>query len=301
MNSGRVGKLAAITALGWTLAAGWAMPQAVAAQPLLPDIHGLAFSADGRQVLVGTHQGLVGYDGARWRKSQGVEHDLMGFAATSRFLYTSGHPAPGSGLVNPLGLMKSRDGGASWEKLGLAGEADFHVAAASWGTPALWVLNGRPNSRMPAPGLYSTVNDGFMWRRAAAKGLEGAAGSLGAHPSDTKTIAVGTQSGLFLSGDAGENFRRLASGRVLAVSFAADGKSLWFSAASAPMLARIDLASGARSEIATPPLGQDAIAYIAHDPRDGKRHALASFERNVFLTTDGGKSWQQIAERGEPK
>lgn len=295
------GKAAAIAALGWMLAAAPFMPQAMAAQPLLPDIHGLGFSADGRQLLVGTHHGLVSYDGARWRKTPGVEHDLMGFAATGRFLYTSGHPAPGSGLVNPLGLMKSRDGGARWEKLGLAGEADFHVVAASWGSPALWVFNPRPNSRMPAPGLYSTVNDGFMWRRAAAKGLDGMPGSLGAHPSDTKTVAVGTQGGLFLSNDAGETFRRLASGRVLAVSFAPDGKSLWFSAAAAPMLARIDLASGARSEIAPPPLSQDAIAYIAHDPRNASRHALGSFERNVFLSTDGGKNWTQIAERGESK
>src|SRR2546429_5088264 len=50
----------------------------------------------------------------------------MGFAATAQGAYSSGHPAPESGLTNPFGLIRSRDGGKTWDKLGLEGESDFH-------------------------------------------------------------------------------------------------------------------------------------------------------------------------------
>ena len=53
------------------------------------------------------------------------------------------HPAPGCGWINPFDLMKSSDGGKRWKKLGLAGEADFHVLATSYGTHAVYVVHHR--------------------------------------------------------------------------------------------------------------------------------------------------------------
>ena len=77
--------------------------------------------------------------------------------------------APRSGLVNPFGLIRSRDGGKTWEKLGLEGETDFHLLATSWNTNAIYVWNPAPNSRMKSPGLHYTTTEGFGWRRAAAR------------------------------------------------------------------------------------------------------------------------------------
>ena len=70
-------------------------------------------------------------------------------------------PLPGSGLVNPFGLIKSGDGGRTWQKRGLESEADFHLLATSYGTNAVYVFTHAPNSRMSKPGIYSTVNDGL--------------------------------------------------------------------------------------------------------------------------------------------
>ena len=42
--------------------------------------------------------------------------------------------------------MKSSDGGKRWKKLGLAGEADFHVLATSYGTHAAYVVHHRMSS-----------------------------------------------------------------------------------------------------------------------------------------------------------
>src|SRR5688572_7919185 len=87
----------------------------------LTHVHGLAYSADGKRLMIPSHHGLALYESGRWSKAPGPQHDYMGFSATAKYLYSSGHPAPDSGLVNPFGLIRSRDGGNTWEKLGLEG------------------------------------------------------------------------------------------------------------------------------------------------------------------------------------
>lgn len=85
----------------------------------------------------------------------------------------------------------------------------------------------------------------------------------------------------------------------MSVFFDLDGKHLWFASyGRSPRLARIELQSGARSEVALPPLEKDAVAYIAQNPANAREYAIATFERSVFVTKDGGKSWSPIAERG---
>ncbi|HRO60999.1 MAG TPA: glycosyl hydrolase, partial [Burkholderiaceae bacterium] len=95
----------------------------------LTHVHGLSYSADGQQLLIPSHHGLAVFSEGRWSKAAGPAHDYMGFSATRDALYSSGHPAPRSGLTNPFGLIKSKDGGTTWQKLGLEGESDFHSLA----------------------------------------------------------------------------------------------------------------------------------------------------------------------------
>ncbi|EMU5678966.1 glycosyl hydrolase, partial [Pseudomonas aeruginosa] len=72
----------------------------------------------------------------------------MGYSVTRQAIYSSGHPARGSGLVNPFGVIKSSDGGRTWQQLGLQGESDFHLLASGYDSATLYVYNTRPNSRM---------------------------------------------------------------------------------------------------------------------------------------------------------
>src|SRR3977135_4603156 len=76
----------------------------------LMHVHGLAYSADGKRLMIPSHHGLAVYENGRWSKAPGPQHDYMGFSAAANHIYSSGHPAPGSGLVNPFGLFRSRDG-----------------------------------------------------------------------------------------------------------------------------------------------------------------------------------------------
>jgi hypothetical protein len=271
-----------------------------AAQVTLMHVHGLAYSPDGKRLMIPSHHGLAVYENGKWFKAPGPEHDYMGFAATGKNLYSSGHPAPGSGLINPFGLLRSRDGGKTWEKLGLEGESDFHLLATSWNTNAVYVWNPAPSSQMKRPGLHYTLNDGFAWTPARASGLEGDPRALAVHPDDATIVAAATSSGVFLSRDSGERFVRLAGGAEgLSVHFDLDGKSLWYGTFDGrARLSRAPLGGGTGAPVDLPPLEQDAVAYISQNPAARSEYAIATFERSVYLSKDGARTWKKIAERG---
>ena len=277
-----------------------------AAQPPtlhLHHIHGLAYSAGGKQLIIPSHQGLALYENGRWSKAPGPQHDYMGFGATAKSFFSSGHPAPGSGLRNPFGLIRSRDGGATWDKLGLEGETDFHLLAAGWNSGAIYVWNPEPSSRIKSTGLHSTLNEGFTWQRPAAAGLAGAPHALAVHPDDRALVAVATDNGLFLSRNGGQRFERIAGqGKGLAAFFDLDGRHLWYGAfGGRATLSKLSIQDGVPVSMPLPALTNDAVAYIAQNPAQRREYVIATFERSVYLSTDGGQTWKQIADRGTAK
>jgi hypothetical protein len=276
---------------------------AVAQTVTLAHVHGLAFSADGKELLIPNHVGIAVYRGGVWSLAPGPRNDYMGFSATRKYYYSSGHPAPGSGLVNPLGLIRSEDGGKTWDKLGFEGQSDFHLLATGYETNAVYVYSAEPNPRMRTPGLYTTQNDGFAWRRAEAQGLAGKFAALAVHPTDPRTIAVAGSAGLFLSRDGGGRFERIGvGGQVLAACFTVDGRQLWLATHDGKAhLFRLDLGARTSAEVALPPLTADAVAYIAQNPASRSTFAIATFERDVYISTDAGAQWQQVAEHGRTK
>lgn len=285
----------------WAVAV--AFPAAGQGPVTLRHVHGLGYSPDGSRLMIPSHDGLAVYSGGHWSKAPGPQHDYMGFAVSREFIFSSGHPAPGTGLANPFGLIRSRDGGQSWDKLGLEGEADFHVMAAGYANGAVYLHNAAPNSRMPRPGIYRLIGQGLGWRRAAGRGLQGEVHALAVHPTDAGTLAAATSTGVFLSRNGGDDFKSIMAGvQALAACFTLDGDSLWFSAFDGkPGLSRVALGNGAREELALPSLGRDAVAYIAQNPARRTEFAIATFERSVFLTPDAGKTWTRIAERGRTR
>jgi hypothetical protein len=282
-------------------AIGWAAP-AAHAQVTLTHVHGLAYSSNGKQLMVPSHHGLAVYANGKWSKAPGPQHDYMGFAATAKHLYSSGHPAPDSGLVNPFGLIRSADGGKTWDKLGLEGETDFHLLATSWNANAVYVWNPAPSSRMRQPGLHYTVNNGFAWQPARAAGLKGDPQAIAVHPDNAAIVAVATSGGVFVSQDSGGKFTVAAEGQSVSVFFDLDGKHLWYGTFDGEArLARTPLAGGKPSSLALPSIGRDAVAYIAQNPAVRTEYAIATFERSVYLSKDAGRTWHQIADRGKAR
>jgi len=79
------------------------------------------------KVLVLTHEGLFELVGKNDMKLVGKDRiDVMGFTSLGKLLFASGHPAIGSKMPNPIGLVKSLDGGLTWKSVSLVGKVDFH-------------------------------------------------------------------------------------------------------------------------------------------------------------------------------
>ena len=79
------------------------------------------------KMLVLTHEGLFELVGKNDMKLVGKDKiDVMGFTTLGKALFASGHPAQGSKAPNPIGLVKSIDGGLSWKAISLVGKVDFH-------------------------------------------------------------------------------------------------------------------------------------------------------------------------------
>jgi photosystem II stability/assembly factor-like uncharacterized protein len=289
----------------WSCAAALSLTLAGIAQAqdalTLTHVHGLAYSPDGKRLMIPSHHGLAIYKNGKWSKAPGPQHDYMGFSATARSIYSSGHPAPGSGMVNPFGLIRSKDGGKTWDKLALEGETDFHVLGTSWNTNAIYVWNPAPSSRMREPGLHYTLNDGFAWARAQAAGLKGEPHALAVHPDEASTVAAATSTGIYLSRDSGDRFMPVSEGsQGLAVFFDLDGKHLWYGDFEGrPRLVRAAIGSGESMHVKLPALTEDAIAYVAQNPTARKEYAIATFRRSVYVSSDAGRSWSRIADRGK--
>jgi len=261
--------------------------------------HGIGYSADGRHILVSDHFGITVYSEGRWSRVPGPADDFMGFVVTRDFMFSSGHRAGSRGAANPLGLMRSGDGGRSWTTLGLEGAAEFHLVAAGYFTNAVYVHNDKPHGAMPRTGIYRMMGERLVgWRGAAGRGLEGELTMLTAHPREPATLAVATSAGVFVSRDGGNEFSPVMTAiRATVARFMLDREALLVGTLRGrrPGLVRIALKDGSRSELVLPPFGRDAVANIVQNPAHLMELALISYERAVFVSSDAGRTWQRIA------
>lgn len=262
----------------------------------MPHLHGLGFSADGRQLIVPAHTGLRVYEDGAWHTPDVLAHDYMGFALVDDGFYSSGHPAPGSSFVNPLGLVKSTDGGATLQPLGFVGESDFHTMGVGYRSHAIYLVNPAPNSRLQ-PGPSYSLDRGTTWQPFAAAGVTAPPYAIAVHPNEPGTLALPTDAGLMQSTDYGASFALVgAPAQTTAATYTLDGKGLIFGANT---LSSLDLASGTVASIQAPRLGpEDVFTYLATSPTAPDTLAAATMERDIFLSQDGGATWKQIADNG---
>lgn len=262
-----------------------------------PHLHGMGYSADGERLFIAAHNGLRVYAGNEWLVPDVPAHDYMGYSPTDDGFYSSGHPQPNTGLVNPLGLVRSADEGRTIGTLGFDGESDFHNMATGYRSHAVYVFNTSPNSGMGI-GLYRTSDEGKTWALGAFKGVTGDVIQLAVHPDTVNTVAIATSNGVFLSEDGGNNFASLEQGKpVTAVAFTHDGSALYYGAQS---IRKYDLGTQQQDDIDSPPVTlQDAISFIAFNPIHPAEMVVATFERNIYRRVDGNVTWQPLMRAGQ--
>lgn len=276
------------------------------AQSLRSHVHGLAYAFDGKALLVATHGGIVAYRNGQWRQAGDGTYDLIGLSVTKDAIYSSGHGPSDWAVGEPIGLVKSTDGGKSWRRLTLAGEAEFHVMDVSFESGAIYVLNVAANSQMPKPGVYFSRDDGKSWKRCAVAGLPPSIVRIAAHPILPSTIAVATESGIYLSQDFGESFHRIGPRvPVSAVAFDVGGDHVFvafedpYRLADPYRLLRISLDGTAAFELSLPDLEEtEFVKFIIQQRTNLQQLAIATRRKNVFLSDDGGATWKHIMRYG---
>jgi len=173
-------------------------------------VHGLGAPADGA-LYVATHDGTfrISEEGIAERIGDSLQ-DAMGFTVVgpNHFL-GSGHPdVPGlqAGQPGLLGLIESTDGGATWEKLSLAGEVDFHGLAMAHDQIYGWDSTS---------GRFMVSRDGRSWESRSTVQLFGFA----VDPDDADHVVAAGPEGLVVSREGGRTWQRQEGPDAVTVSW----------------------------------------------------------------------------------
>ena len=175
-------------------------------------VHGLVVDGDG-SLRAGTHEGVRVITTEGKVSAVGPSDDLMGMTGTpgTGRLISSGHPGPGSAFPNPVGLIRSDDGGKTWESVSLAGEIDFHALAVA--DDYIAGFDG-------ITGILISTDGGATWTQGAPLG----AYSLAAVGDE---VWAATPDGLAHSSDRGARFAPLPDAPDLRLLSAGTDGSLW--------------------------------------------------------------------------
>lgn len=220
-------------------------------------------------ILVATHQGLFQIAGAGPLAAVGPPIDLMGFdiAADGTYL-ASGHPAPGSGLPQPVGLIQSTDRGRSWTLRSRGGQSDFHA------------LTALGPGAMAFDDTLRFSADRVTWqvRHIPAPPRDLAAGPDG-------TVLATTERGLLTSADRGSTWRTVPTPQLLiTVDWAGPGTIVGASTTGVLVVSRD---AGATWTVGPRSLGEVA-AVTATQPRAHQLEILVVVGTQVLRTTDLG-------------
>ncbi|GAB6428569.1 hypothetical protein bcgnr5390_44700 [Bacillus luti] len=260
-------------------------------------IHGIGYAGNMPGVSIATHSGIKVYQNGKWLETKTGLHDYMGFQATKNGFFASGHPEPGANLKNPLGLMKSSDGGNTLEKLAFYGESDFHNLAVGYNTEAIYLYNERPNSKLQQ-GFYFSTNNGQEWKTSKLKGLSSPIHSFSVHPDQSSVVAVSAKDGVYLSTDYGNTFA-LFSKSLESTAVTVSNEDVIYAHTNKQIITKKSIATNEETNIQIAPLdSKDAIMYISQNPQHSAEIAFATMKANVFLSTDEGTTWKQIAKEG---
>jgi photosystem II stability/assembly factor-like uncharacterized protein len=262
-------------------------------------LHGLGYINGEDKLIVATHEGLYSYD-EEWKEANLNKHDYIGFSAVKDGFYSSGHPHSNSEIKNPLGIIKSEDKGASFEKVVFHGESNFHYMAVGYETNTIYVINESPNGVMDY-GLYYSEDDGKNWTQPKTKNLNSKyISNLAAHPSISSTFAFGSRDGLFLSKDFGDTFERVGeASRITYATLTKNGGVYANTENNKINLVAFDLQNNNFTNLIIPPVNVDnPIIQITVNSTNEKEITIATLRNDIYQTYDNGVSWEMIANSG---
>ncbi|MDQ6755068.1 MAG: exo-alpha-sialidase [Actinomycetota bacterium] len=242
-------------------------------------VHGMSVDPMSTKILLATHDGL--YDATKKPAVKlGDSIDLMGFTATDdpEVFYASGHPGPGSGLPNPVGLIRSKDAGKTWEPISRQGESDFHALTATKG------------GLVAFDGSLLTSTDGTTW---APSGETFTPAVLAGSPATTVVLAT-TQEGLQRSTDGGKTWQPNPSAPIMqfAAFATAEDKATTEAAGVSPDGTVYVSTDAGLSWVRTGRISGQVETIAAMEGGTGKPRIWAATTAGVQVSTDGGVTFR---------
>ena len=199
------------------------------------------------------------------------DHNLL-YVSTGIFDREAANSNPESIEPGGVGILRSRDGGSTWEELGVAngiradelyfGSIAMHpqnpdvLIGAAGNDPYLWAL-GRPIGA-----IYRTQDGGNSWDRVLDLPNASAMEICERHPN---VVYAASLSGFYRSDDGGDSWQQLGGSGDLGQTDSA----LW----------------GSPDEVAGFPIDMQC------DPRDPMRIFVNNYGGGNFRSTDGGQNW----------
>lgn len=239
-------------------------------------IHAAVRDPQTGELLLATHEGLYRQDGDALTQV-GPVIDLMGFAvASDGTLYASGHPSAGAGLPEPVGLITSTDGGATWQVASRGGESDFHA------------LTVGPSTVVAFDGALRSTEDRQAW---TSRDLNVPVIALAASP-DSGTLLATTQAGLLRSADDGVSWETLSPPEAAVLVAWADEDTVVAATATGRLAVSED---GGRTWTLGPQSVGQASTLFADRGANGVVEVIAVVDGTVIATTDQGASVQVLA------
>ena len=253
-------------------------------------VHGLGVDPENRNILyIATHgdfyQSTNGGPPVKVDKSRA---DYMAFNAPPKVgipLYASGHPATGGNT----GLIKSTDGGQSWESVAkvLEPPVDFHAMAVSKSDPDT-IIGFDSAGR----GLFKTIDAGKTWETLQYPEY---ISSLAISPLDSQIVFAGTGKGIFQSNDGAKSWNQINEYKgILVFALTFDEEGVIYASTSNFGLSRSSDLGKTWEKINHPNIvitsiatdSQNKIVYVAGYSPDGYQE--------VYRSLDNGANWQVI-------
>lgn len=246
----------------------------------VPDVHGIALDpADAGVLYVATHTGLLKLEeDARWSAVGTARDDYMGFSMHPRnasIVWASGHPARGGNL----GVIQSKDGGASWRFLALEG-VDFHAMAVSPADPAR--LYGFWRGQ-----VLRSDDAGASWAPVGPLSVTGFA----PHPTQRDVVFAATVKDVQRSDDAGVSWTRVSAHPAISVAVDPNAPDVLY--AGSTLGAHKSLDAGRTWAPMPLPEGATIGHFATHAATSGLVYA-ASFQVGIYKSTDSGATWTTV-------
>lgn len=266
------------------------------------NIQGLGYPGNDNALYVAEDKGLKMFNGSNWFETTANLHNYNGFQAVETGFLASGQPQKGSGLKNPLGVVKSIDKGKTLSHIAFYGQNNFPFISSNFPGNVIYVLNEQQGKDLNY-GVNYSEDGGKTWENSSLKDFKSdSMGMIAVHPQNGNMIAMATRGGVFYSENNGNTMKVVAGPfMVTAVSFL--GNTILYSSVVENyniQLKTVNPKTGQETSIPIPFLDQEnPITYIAVNEKNQNQIAFSTYKNDLYETKNGGKSWNILLKNGK--